>query len=128
MKFVAGEGSLAAEKLTKMRLFQIMMMMIVLIVAFSWRTINYSKSIDCKVPADCDFSIEGDSYSLNLVDLSENNFSYSMKTMDLLQVEIVEGSGLVKQESDNIIILSESNSILLNVLRNGDVTKIAISR
>ena len=51
---------MAAQKLTKGRLAQIILMLTILVVAFIWRTINFSnpEAISCFLQPNCSFTID----------------------------------------------------------------------
>ena len=51
---------MAAQKLTKGRLVQIIIMLVILIAVFTWRTVTYvnDETIDCIVSKPCQFGIE----------------------------------------------------------------------
>lgn len=56
-----------AQKLTKVRLAQILIMLSILVGAFFWRTFTYETpdSIDCSQKERCDLTISGEKISIN---------------------------------------------------------------
>ncbi|SBT15236.1 hypothetical protein [Vibrio celticus] len=68
---------MAAQKLTKGRLVQIIVMLVVLIAAFTWRTVTYdnNETVNCIVPKPCKFGIDNHNVSV-----SSNNLGYSIET------------------------------------------------
>ncbi|MEC7939086.1 MAG: hypothetical protein VX212_00520 [Pseudomonadota bacterium] len=67
---------MAAQKLTKGRLVQIIVMLVVLLAAFTWRTVTYdNETITCIVSKPCEFGIDN-----NNVSISGDSQGYSIKT------------------------------------------------
>ena len=56
---------MAAQKLTTGRLAQIILMLTILVVAFIWRTINFSnpEAISCFLQPNCSFTIDNARFS-----------------------------------------------------------------
>ncbi|MGI2943926.1 hypothetical protein [Vibrio diabolicus] len=67
-----------AQKLTKARLAQILIMLSVLIGAFSWRTFTHESvtSIDCSQKERCDVTIEGE-----IITINRDSTGISLETM-----------------------------------------------
>ena len=61
---------MAAQKLTKGRLVQIIVMLIILIAAFTWRTVTYdnNETVSCIVSKPCEFGIDNNNVCVS------NNF------------------------------------------------------
>ncbi|MCZ4294239.1 hypothetical protein [Vibrio sinaloensis] len=56
---------MAAEKLTRGRFVQIIIMLTLLITAFIWRTITFSDGeiIDCRLKTNCTFTVNGNEFA-----------------------------------------------------------------
>ncbi|MFA0553308.1 hypothetical protein AB4538_20910 [Vibrio lentus] len=68
---------MAAQKLTKGRLVQIIVMLVILIAAFTWRTVTYDQdeTINCIVSKPCQITIDKHN-----VLISDNNLGYLIET------------------------------------------------
>ncbi|WP_260258482.1 hypothetical protein [Vibrio intestinalis] len=57
---------MAAQKLTKARLIQILVMLSLLIIAFFWRTATYSQqhNVTCNLQQTCTFNVKGEQFSV----------------------------------------------------------------
>lgn len=85
---------MAAQKLTKGRLVQIIIMLVILIAVFTWRTVTYvnDKTIDCIVSKPCQFGIEQHN-----VLISGYSKGYSIKTSETGKFIInYDGSGTLE--------------------------------
>ena len=60
---------MAAEKLTKGRLAQILLMLVVLLTAFFWKTMKFESNqvIHCNLDSQCDFQIENHKVKIDQV-------------------------------------------------------------
>lgn len=68
---------MAAQKLTKGRLVQIIVMLVILIAAFTWRTVTYDRNetVNCIVSKPCQFGIDNHN-----VLISGDSSGYSIET------------------------------------------------
>lgn len=106
---------MAAERLTKQRLVHILIMMILLITAFFWRTfVHFQAVVDCTPKKACIGHISG--HRLEFIwneDLSEfkSNFDGDLK----LNAELKKGEGLLMQQQGSLTILLQSNTAQLQI-------------
>lgn len=116
---------MAAQKLTKGRLVQIIIMLSLLIVAFTWRTINYKdeKNITCKLGETCEFQI-------NETNLLVTNYStgITLNTPENLTIKakIIEGSGNIVQHDKKLIITKQSNNVKLKISSENEIVYLAL--
>lgn len=77
---------MAAEKLTKARLVQITLIFIVLVIAFTWRTIEYNKNssikISCKIDQICQFKDSETEYSILFNQISSSELKITLQTLN----------------------------------------------
>jgi len=74
---------MAAEKLTKRRLAQILLMMVILVIVFSWRSVTYSnKNVLCDHEQDCTIQVEDVTVTFKWRKASE---TYSILTVPIEQ-------------------------------------------
>ncbi|CAV18621.1 MULTISPECIES: hypothetical protein [Vibrio] len=68
---------MAAQKLTKGRLVQIIVMLVILIAAFTWRTVTYDndETVNCIISKPCQITIDKHN-----VLISGDNLGYSIET------------------------------------------------
>ncbi|WP_394250902.1 hypothetical protein [Vibrio profundi] len=108
---------MAAQKLTKGRLVQIVLMMVVLIAAFTWRTVIYEEgySASCKLIDSCEIKIDSHNILLSkhkggfLIETSESaTFDISVENVSSVS-SLNEKSWLVKtNEVDPVITVTDS--------------------
>ncbi|WP_375754022.1 hypothetical protein [Vibrio sp. HN007] len=106
---------MAAERLTKQRLVHILIMMIVLITAFFWRTfVHFQTVVDCTPQKACISHIDG--HQLEFI-WNEDLKEYKSKVSgDLkLNVELTKGEGLLMQQQGSLTILLQSNMAQLKI-------------
>ncbi|WCE31305.1 hypothetical protein [Vibrio sp. SCSIO 43137] len=107
---------MAAEKLTKARLVQILVMMALLISAFTWRTITHVKEdVACFVPNPCNISVGGQKIAFNPDEIMPGNTSYQMVSKDGLNLQIESGEGVVKMTAERTIIHFTSQQVTLQL-------------
>lgn len=118
---------MAAEKLTKGRLVQIIIMLLILVVAFTWRTLTHSDITfrECNTNA-CTFSFDSNHFSITEIDdgylLSGNITNYEL-------VLLHESSRVVKQKGSWKIETNETQlNILLTSKESNDNAKITLIR
>ena len=63
---------MAAEKLTKQRLIQIVFMLTILIIAFVWRTVTYTNEtiLDCKGEVVCSVTVSSHTLTISKIAMS----------------------------------------------------------
>jgi len=108
---------MAAQKLTKGRLVQIVLMMVVLIAAFTWRTVTYDDhySATCKLIDSCEINIDSHNILLSkhkdgfLIETSESTtFAFSVENASEIS-SLDEQVWLVKtNELDPVIFVTDS--------------------
>ncbi|MFA0077865.1 hypothetical protein AB4427_06885 [Vibrio artabrorum] len=98
---------MAAQKLTKARLVQIIIMLAVLITAFIWRTINHesNETIKCIVSKPCE--IGTDKHSILILD---NDLGYSIKASEIGAFSIgYNGNGILEEKEPSNWLLQTSD-------------------
>lgn len=82
---------MAAEKLTRGRFVQIIIMLTLLIAVFIWRTVTFTETtiIECNLKPNCAFSVKNEAFS----------------------AEIVEGNVLVKKPSEKWILTPQNSEV-----------------
>lgn len=84
---------MAAQKLTRGRFVQIIIMLTVLIVAFTWRTIEHqtTKKITCEVNTRCAFYVNNSLFELELneqeVVLETENLGWNVTEVNNIQLQ-----------------------------------------
>ncbi|MGR4990366.1 hypothetical protein ACPV3U_12400 [Vibrio rotiferianus] len=116
---------MAAQKLTKARLAQILIMLSVLITAFVWRTFNYEsmRSVDCSQKERCDVTIGRENIQIRVLSdkISIQTAKNSRVKIDLNQsgnyVSINDGEMdiPVNELPANRIIFLQQNSEIVSV-------------
>ncbi|TKF22349.1 hypothetical protein FCV43_07770 [Vibrio genomosp. F6] len=116
---------MAAQKLTKGRLVQIIIMLSLLIVAFTWRTINYKdeKNITCKLRETCAFQIN----KTNLL-VTNSSTGITLNTPENLTIkaEIIDGTGNIDQHDKKLIITKQSNNIKLKISSENEIVYLTL--
>jgi hypothetical protein len=120
---------MAAEKLTKGRLIQLLVTFAVLIAAFVWRTLDHpnleSKAVvTCKASSACLINFEGDKYRLNIKDssLRFELISDSTSNKETLVIykqknySISEEIALDKVKKHHLVITNKKARINVNVI------------
>ncbi|CAM4154475.1 hypothetical protein [Vibrio neonatus] len=103
---------MAAEKLTKGRLIQIIVTFSVLIIAFSWRTFthdqsNVIKKMECNIEESCRITLNNKEYQLDL-DVKNSQFKLTTDRSDKNK-GFVEFKGATYQISEFIGVDSLDN-------------------
>ncbi|WP_299693244.1 hypothetical protein [uncultured Vibrio sp.] len=103
---------MAAQKLTKGRLVQIIIMLVILIAVFTWRTVTYNsdKTIDCIMSKPCQLNI--DEHNISVVD---DKAGYLIETSETgIFIISVDGSGILaeRDESSWSIKTNDKNSLV----------------
>lgn len=107
---------MAAEKLTKARLIQIFIMMLVLVSAFIWRTLTHEKRENvCTVPNNCTVSISSVIIDVVFLNTDEESFTYYLKSQEIIDISIVKGKGVVTLASEQWHITSQSTELKLQL-------------
>ncbi|MCF7504950.1 MULTISPECIES: hypothetical protein [Vibrio] len=99
---------MAAQKLTKGRLVQIIGMLVVLIAAFTWRTVTYdnNETVNCIVSKPCEFGIDKHN-----VLISGNSLGYSIETSETGKFIINQnGSGILEEKGPSSWLLQTSDN------------------
>lgn len=100
---------MAAEKLTKGRLAQILFMLAILAIAFTWRSVTHSNNdVLCYVEQDC--IIENESMNVSLKwQKQDNNYRISSaQTEDKLAIELVNSKAILEVGMDHWLLKIES--------------------
>jgi hypothetical protein len=109
---------MAAERLTKARLAQILAMLTLLVIAFTWRTFNHDMEpkVECQVNKQCIISI-----SANKIDVGAKFDG------NALSISKVKGLGLQLSSTNNVLINNdqkwtiELNSLPVSVVFISDI-------
>lgn len=110
-----------AQKLTKARLAQILIMLSVLVGAFLWRTFTHEtpKSIDCSQKERCELTISGERITIN-----RDSKGISIETLEssTLKIDLDQSGGFINVKDINQNIewksISPSKVIKLSVNQN----------
>ncbi|KAB0286957.1 hypothetical protein F2P58_20200 [Vibrio fortis] len=95
---------MAAQKLTKGRLVQIIVMLSILLAAFTWRTVTYenNETVDCILSTPCEITI--DKYNVRV---SSDNHNYLIETSESNKIDIsYEGDGSLVAKSPSSWLLA----------------------
>ncbi|MGP8305014.1 hypothetical protein [Vibrio sp. YIC-376] len=110
-----------AQKLTKARLAQILIMLSILVVAFFWRTFTHEtpNTVDCSQKERCDLTISGEKISINR---DSTGISFESPKSSSLKIDL-DQSGEFKDVSEinqNIEweAISQTKIITLKIKRN----------
>ncbi|EHK9546941.1 MULTISPECIES: hypothetical protein [Vibrio] len=103
-----------AQKLTKARLAQILIMLSVLIGAFFWRTFTHESvnSVDCSQKERCDVTIEGE-----IITINRDSMGISLETIEssTLKIDLNQSGNFInlneKHKSVEWDIMPESKKI-----------------
>jgi len=110
------EWKMAAEKLTKLRLIQIFIMMLVLVTAFIWRTLTYDKQENvCTVPNNCTVSASSAIIDVVFINSDDELFTYDLKSHEIIDISIVKGKGIITRASEQWNITSQSTELTLQL-------------
>lgn len=105
---------MAAQKLTKGRLVQIIVMLVILIAAFTWRTVTYdnNETVNCIVSKPCEFGIDNHN-----VLISADNLGYSIETSKTGKFIIsYNESGILEEKApSNWLLQTDDNSSSITV-------------
>ncbi|WP_102412486.1 hypothetical protein [Vibrio cyclitrophicus] len=97
---------MAAQKLTKGRLVQIIVMLVILIAAFTWRTVTYDnyETVSCIISKPCEFGIDKHN-----VLISGDSLGYSIETSETGKFIISNnGSEILEEKSPTNWLLHTS--------------------
>ncbi|MEZ9425550.1 hypothetical protein [Vibrio lentus] len=120
---------MAAQKLTKGRLVQIIVMLVVLIAAFTWRTVTYdhSETINCIISKPCQMTIDKHN-----VLISDNNLGYLIETSKTGKFIIsYDGKGILeKNEASNWVLKTtdKASSITITFPQQTETYLVNISK
>lgn len=93
---------MAAQRLTKGRLIQIIVMLIILIIAFTWRTILYqSPSYQCEHQQMCVIPFAGGSLKMSYSTSLEH---YQFHNPNQVNIRFVAGQGNIITKQNTVII------------------------
>lgn len=113
---------MAAEKLTKERIAQILIMMALLVTAFWWRTFEYTAprhtTVSCNMDSLCDIH-----ESLTNVQLSKDNTQLVMQD---IPIEWIVSSSLIVERKDELISINVDkvgNSSISIILKNRELAQ-----
>lgn len=120
---------MAAEKLTKARLIQLLVMLVILIIAFTWRTISYSQiNTKCYLPEDCHFAMGNRNYLLEQLNQSDNAFTYLVTLDKDVTVSVEDGNAKTERGNDYLKIMALSTPITIKFERDNEHRNILINR
>ncbi|WP_434762835.1 hypothetical protein [Vibrio fortis] len=120
---------MAAQKLTKGRLVQIIVMLSILVAAFTWRTVTYenNETVDCILSAPCEITI--DKYN---VSVSSDNHGYLIETSESNKIAIShdgKGTLIVKNPSSWLLTTDEPTSqITVTTPQQGHRVSVTLSK
>ncbi|WP_367986431.1 hypothetical protein AB2S62_07655 [Vibrio sp. NTOU-M3] len=118
---------MAAEKLTRVRFAQIIIMLTILVIAFFWRTWSYQEvhKFNCEIDNKCEFNVTTNHFVIDkkgeFVVISRPNMEWeisqlkdntkSSNTRDFWKVNIED----LVQENNQIMLLNEKESYTIVV-------------
>ncbi|ELP5729541.1 hypothetical protein QTV44_002812 [Vibrio vulnificus] len=114
-----------AQKLTKARLAQIIIMLTILVAAFIWRSLSYQpvKTIDCSQKWRCELTLEGDK-----ITFYRTNGQIQIQTdkIDTFKIDLDQGSESkfvsdltiidMKELKQNIRIFHKTNTLVAIII------------
>lgn len=116
---------MAAQKLTRGRFVQIIIMLTLLITAFIWRTITFSEvgKIDCSMKTNCTFTVNGINFSAKrtkdhlLINKSATDWNIlapdnSVKVLEDANMWVIEAEKFADLE---LVIIDKSQNPLATV-------------
>ena len=80
---------MAAQKLTKGRFVQIIIMLTLLVAAFFWRTMTYNKvvRVNCVAQTECNFDVNGSQFTATINDkmleIRTSNMDWTIQGVDV---------------------------------------------
>ena len=116
---------MAAQKLTKGRLAQIIVMLTVLVGAFIWRTINFSKpeAISCFLQPNCSFTIDKARFSAVK---NDKGVSLSLPSLDW-SIEGTKKDLAVSVEKLNAQINNDNEDFEVELKKLGTDSSVVVS-
>ncbi|BAC94434.1 conserved hypothetical protein [Vibrio vulnificus YJ016] len=125
MKFVTRKTEkMPAQKLTKARLAQILIMLTILVVAFIWRSLSYQplEEIDCSQKERCELTLDN---SKMIIYRASHQIKIQTDKNNNLKIDLDQNKASNIPFSDNIILLDASTATSIKI-RNKDNTTIAV--
>ena len=116
---------MAAEKLTKQRLIQILAVLALLIVAFFWRTWTYSNQqiMDCMGVNQCTVSLQGNAFTITKISMG----SYELDKVPATWSLNTEQGVIEKSDKGQWILNVDTDKLGSNpILKINDKTLISI--
>ncbi|WCP68519.1 hypothetical protein LYZ37_07270 [Vibrio tubiashii] len=103
---------MAAQKLTRGRFVQIIIMLTLLITAFIWRTVTFTEGqeIECELKPNCTFSVKNDQFSASKLEgkitlnKPSNNWKISTENKSVQIIENENNWHIKGEEFDNLEI------------------------
>ncbi|EIV1854416.1 hypothetical protein ACWOGY_002907 [Vibrio vulnificus] len=113
-----------AQKLTKARLAQILIMLTILVVAFIWRSLSYQplEEIDCSQKERCELTLDN---SKMIIYRASQQIKIQTDKNDNLKIDLDQNKTSNIPFSDNIILLDASTATSIKI-RNKDNTTITV--
>ncbi|HAS8546858.1 hypothetical protein JKP28_10260 [Vibrio vulnificus] len=113
-----------AQKLTKARLAQILIMLTILVVAFIWRSLSYQplEEIDCSQKERCELTLDN---SKMIIYRASHQIKIQTDKNNNLKIDLDQNKASNIPFSDNIILLDASTATSIKI-RNKDNTIIAV--
>ncbi|MDK9735801.1 hypothetical protein KI655_00685 [Vibrio sp. D404a] len=117
---------MAAQKLTKDRLVQIIVMLSILLAAFTWRTVTYTdnETVDCILSNPCEITI--DKYN---VMVSSDNLGYLIETSESNKIAIgYEGNGtLVAKSASSWLLTTDEQTSQITVTSTQQEHRVSVT-
>ncbi|UTZ21751.1 hypothetical protein [Vibrio campbellii] len=116
---------MAAQKLTKARLAQILIMLSLLIGAFFWRTFTYetNREVDCSQKQLCDVTIGTEKIIINK---TSNGFSIESSKTDSLKIDLNQTGDFINIDDEfrDIDWNSVSEKKIINFKLNENIVQV----
>ncbi|HAS6349416.1 hypothetical protein LZU85_14240 [Vibrio sp. IRLE0018] len=114
-----------AQKLTKARLAQIIIMLTILVAAFIWRSLSYQpvKTIDCSQKSRCELTLEGEKITFYRIN---GQIQIQTDKMDTFKIDLDQDVTLkfvsnltitdMKELEQNIRIFNKKNELVAIII------------
>ncbi len=116
-----------AQKLTKARLAQILIMLTVLIVAFFWRTFTYEtpSQVDCSQKERCNVTISGEIIAINR---NTKGILIEVPKSSSLKIDLDQSGSYINAGANNKLIewKSISNNKVINLKINKSIVAVQL--
>lgn len=116
---------MAAQKLTKGRLAQIIIMLCILIIAFTWRTATYNKeqNVTCNPKVACSIRMNNSDI---VVTNNATDTTLNLPENLIINVDILEGEGVIVQDRNRLTIMRQNEKMKLKITDNKEIVYLTL--